>query len=353
MSSETMSPKERWLAVLSGQCPDRLPMDYWSTPEASRNLMQYLGCASEQEVYDRLHIDRVVTVQPQYVGPPLPEGKDLFGCGHRLVDYGSGVYSECVFHPLALYDSVEAIECHYSWPSPDCYDYSGLAAQLEGWQDYPIRGGGSEPFLIYKKLRGQEQAFIDLIEHPEIVSYCLDQLFGLAYENTRRIFEALPGRVLLSYVAEDMGGQEGLMVSLDHIRRFLLPWMKRMIDLVHQAGAYVFFHSDGAIRQVLPDMIDLGIDVLNPIQWRCKDMERHALQRDFGADLVFHGGVDNQQTLAFGSVEDVRREVRENMQIFGGDGCYILAPCHNIQAVSPPENVVAMYETGYAEGWYS
>ena len=77
------------------------------------------------------------------------------------------------------------------------------------------------------------------------------------------------------------------------------------------------------------------------------------MQRDFGADLVFHGGVDNQQTLAFGSVEDVRREVRENMQIFGGDGCYILAPCHNIQAVSPPENVVAMYETGYAEGWYS
>ena len=90
-------------------------------------------------------------------------------------------------------------------------------------------------------------------------------------------------------------------------------------------------------------MIDLGIDVLNPIQWRCEGMDRESLKRDFGNSLVFHGAVDNQQTLAFGTVEDVAREVRENVEILGAGGGYILAPCHNIQAVSPPENVVAMY----------
>ena len=209
---------------------------------------------------------------------------------------------------------------------------------------------GSEPFLIYKSLRGQEQAFIDLIQHPDIVHYCLDKLFDLAYENTRRIYEQMPGRVMLSYVSEDLGSQEGLMFSLEHIREFLLPRMKRIIDLAHEAGVYVFHHSDGAIREVIPDMIEIGIDLLNPIQWRCKEMDREGLKRDFGKDVVLHGGVDNQYTLAFGTVEEVRQEVRDNLRILGAGGGYILAPCHNIQAVSPPENIVAMYETGYREG---
>lgn len=124
-----------------------------------------------------------------------------------------------------------------------------------------------------------------------------------------------------------------------------------MMDLVHAGGAYVFTHSDGAIRPVIADLIAIGMDVLNPIQWRCNGMEREGLKRDFGAQLVFHGGMDNQQTLPFGSVTDVQNEVSENLAILGQDGGYILAPCHNIQAVSPPENIVAMYETGYNEGW--
>jgi len=103
--------------------------------------------------------------------------------------------------------------------------------------------------------------------------------------------------------------------------------------------------------QILPDMVKAGIDVLNPIQWRCRGMDRKALKRDFGQKLVFHGAMDNQQTLPFGTVEDVRREVVENLRILGRGGGYILAPCHNIQANTPPENVVAMYEKGYEEGW--
>ncbi|MDP6701712.1 MAG: uroporphyrinogen decarboxylase family protein, partial [Candidatus Latescibacteria bacterium] len=196
-------------------------------------------------------------------------------------------------------------------------------------------------------------AFIDLIDNPDIVHYCLDKLFELAYENTRRIHEQIPGRVDLSYVAEDMGTQEGLMFSLDHIRQYLFPRMRRMVNLAHQTGAYAFFHSDGAIRRALPEIIDLGIDILNPIQWRCRGMERRALKRDFGGSVVFHGGVDNQHTLAFGSVEDVRQEVRANLKILGAGGGYILAPCHNIQTVSPPENIIALYETGRNEGWTS
>ena len=348
---ESMTPKERWLAVLNREKPDRIPMDYWATGEATQKVMRYLGCSSVEEMFEKLHIDRVVNVGPRYIGPPIKPGYDMYGCRYENVNYGTGVYSECVYHPLAQYNSIEEIERNYTWPTADWFDYSVIPDQIKGKEMYPIRGGGSEPFLTYKNLRGMEQAYIDLILNPDLVHYCLDKLFDFCYENTLRIYEQIPGKVNISYVAEDFGSQEGLLISREHIREFFIPRMKRMIDLAHQAGAYVFFHSDGAIREIIPDMIEAGIDVLNPIQWRCKGMDRKGLKRDFGDKVIFHGGVDNQYTLAFGTVEEVREEVIYNIQVLGDGGGYILAPCHNIQAVSPSENVVAMYETGYEYGW--
>jgi uroporphyrinogen decarboxylase len=379
MPKETMTPRERWLAVLTRQKPDRVPMDYWSTLEATAKLLRHLGLSSDseealvaafkgggqrarlgqrpidvlrREMLDRLHVDYIIGAGPRYVGPRLKPHTDVFGCRYRDIEYGTGAYGECVFNPLAQYNSVEEIERNYTWPVPDWWDYSEIPAQVKGWEHtHPIRGGGSEPFLVYKNLRGQEQAFVDLVEHPEIVHTCLDKLFGLAYANTERIYAQIPGKVMITYVAEDMGSQDGLMLSVRHIREFLLPRMKRIIDLAHSAGAYVFHHNDGAARKILPDMIALGIDVLNPIQWRCKGMEREGLKADFGAKLIFHGAVDNQYTLPFGTVAEVRQEVLDNLRILGAGGGYILAPCHNIQAVSPPENIVAMYETCYENGW--
>ncbi len=352
MSKETMTPRERWFAVLNREKPDRVPMDYWATPEANEKLMRHLGCENERALFDRLHIDKVMSVGPvPYSLGFLGEGEDIFGCRYRDVNYGTGVYSECIYNPLAKYETLEEIEREYKWPSLDGLDYSGIPDQVVGKEDYPIQGGGSEPFLTYKNLRGQEQAFMDLILNPEIVHFCLDKLFDLAYQNTLRIYEQIPGKVMLTYVAEDLGTQAGLMYSPEQIHEFLIPRMKRMMDLAHETGAFVFHHSDGAIREIAPDMIAAGIDILNPIQWRCKGMEREGLKRDFGDKVIFHGGVDNQYTLAFGSVEEVRQEVRDNLRILGEGGGYILAPCHNIQAVSPVENIVAMYEEGYANGW--
>ena len=128
-------------------------------------------------LYERLHIDKVITVGPlliggtagpRYVGPHRPRASDVFGCRYRDVDYGTGVYRECVCQPAGRStQSVDEIEANYSWPSPDWWDYSGIAdADRAAGRSYPIRGGGSEPFLIYKNLRGQEQAFMDLVAEP-------------------------------------------------------------------------------------------------------------------------------------------------------------------------------------------
>jgi len=115
------------------------------------------------------------------------------------------------------------------------------------------------------------------------------------------------------------------MYSLAQIRQFFIPRMKRMIELADAAGAFAFHHTDGASRKIIPDMIEAGIDVLIPIQWRCRGMEREGLKLDFGDRLIFRGGVDNQYTVAFGS-EEVRQEVIDNLRILGEVGGYILAP---------------------------
>lgn len=350
MPKETMTPRERWLAVMRREKPDRVPMDYWGTAEAMRKLCDHLGCDAA-EAFERLHIDQPVMASPSYVGPQPTDGADIYGIKWRMMDYGTGAYNESVYAPLAQYNSVEEIEANYTWPDPDWYDYSHLPEWIRDYEDKPIRGGGSEPMLLYKRLRGEEQAFIDLIENPDIVHYCMDKLFEIAYQNTLRTFEAIPGHVTITYVAEDLGGQTALMYSPSQIREFLFPGMKRMIELVKQNGAFVFHHTDGAVRQILPDLIELGIQVLNPVQWRCPGMEREGLKRDFGDKVIFHGGVDNQYTIPFGSVEEVRQEVIDNLRILGGGGGYILAPCHNIQSVGPAENVVALYEAGYEYGW--
>lgn len=345
-----MTPRERWLTVLNHQKADRVPVDYRATAEATCRLMDHLGVADMEKMLKRLHIDPVVDVGPRYVGPTVPPGEDVFGIRYQNSDYGLGVYSDVVYHPLAQYETVAEIGANYRWPDPDWWDYSGIPDQIVGKEDCVLRGGGSEPYATYKFLRGVERGYLDLIEKPDMVHYCLGKLYELCYQQTLRTYEAVPGRVIWTWVAEDVGSQEGLLVSLAHIREFFLPHMKRMIDLVHSAGAFSFHHSDGAVRENIPNIISIGVDVLDPVQWRAKGMDREGLARDFGDKLVFHGAMDNQHTLVYGTVEDVKQEVVDNIRILGRYGGYILGPCHNLQVVSPPENIVAMYDTAYEVG---
>jgi uroporphyrinogen decarboxylase len=346
-----MTPKERWLAVLRRQKPDRVPMDYWATPEMDQKLLRHFGYDDIWDVFRLLHIDRAVVVAPTYAGPPRPENANDFGVIFEKAHYSSGVYDEAVYHPLAKYKSVAELKADYVWPQADWFDYSSLPSQLAGKEEYPVEGPFSEPFYLYKDLRGMEQSFVDLAENPEFVHYCLDKLFEYEYERILRTFEALSGKVTYIAVGEDFGTQDDLMYSLQHIREYFLPQMKKMMKLVHEGGAFVMTHSDGAIRKVIPDLIEIGMDILNPVQWRCKDMEREGLKRDFGDKIIFHGAMDNQQTMPFGSSDDVRQQVLENLRILGADGGYILAPCHNLQVITPVENILAMYETAYAQGW--
>ncbi|HUU08942.1 MAG TPA: uroporphyrinogen decarboxylase family protein [Phycisphaerae bacterium] len=348
-----MTSRERWLALLAGEKPDRVPTDYWATGEVTARLLKDLSCADTDALYERLHIDGVdfAHLPPTVHHHPDDPEADIWGVRNRRVDYGAGTYDEVAFSPLAGARTVDDVEA-FAWPDPDAHDFDAFRAnvgRLSGRR--AVRCGSFEPFLLYCSMRGMEQAYMDLLTEPDIARAILGRLFDYHYRVNERMFDLARGRIDLTYVAEDLGSQAGLLMGLDLIRRFLLPNQKRMADLARSHGIHVFYHTDGAAREVIPDLIEVtGIEVLNPIQWRCRGMDREGLVRDFGRRIAFHGAVDNQQTLAFGTPDDVRREVLENLRIFAWPARWICAPCHNIQPVSPTENIVAMYETVYENG---
>jgi len=338
-----LTPRQRWLALFHREPVDRVPTDIWATPEVWRKLREAVG----DDVVDRLDIDAPAHAGPRPLRDHHPDDPqaNLWGVRHQEVDYGSGVYREVSHRPLAHVESVDQVRA-FRWPSPDDYDYSTVTDAVErNARHRPLRAGGYEPFLLYCHLRGLEQGFEDLLLHPDLAEAILGRIFDFFHEHNRRIFEAAGrGAVDLFYLAEDLGSQHGPLFSLELYRRFLRPGQQRMAELAQHYGAYVFYHTDGAARPFLPDLVEtVGIDLLNPLQWNCPGMELDALARDFGDRLVFHGGIDNQHTLPFGSPDEVRAQVRHVREQLG-DARWICAPCHNLQAVTPVENITAMYE---------
>ena len=341
-----MTPRERWLALFAREKPDRVPTDYWATDEVTARLMKELRCADLEQLYVKLNIDGVTRIEPPRTKEHHPDDpySDIWGLRRRRMDYGAGTYDEFETHPLARVTTVEEVHA-YSWPSAEEHDYEAFKAMVRTIPRHRfVRCGEYEPFLLYCAMRGLEQGLMDFLEHPDILQAALDHIFRYYYELNQRTFEIGKGVIDIAYLAEDLGGQTGLLMSADNIRTFILPNQKKMADLARSYSIHIFYHTDGDVRSMIPDLINVtGIELLNPIQWRCPSMERRALVHDFGEKIIFHGAMDNQQTLPFGTKDDVRKEVQDNLEIFRG-ARWICAPCHNLQPITPTENIVAMYD---------
>ena len=174
----------------------------------------------------------------------------------------------------------------------------------------------------------------------------IDDIFSIFFtEYHRRCFEAGRGLIDITQVTDDFGAQTGLLISPTMFDTFYRVPMQRAIDLAKSFGIIVFHHDDGDLRQLLPTFVEIGIDVLNPIQWRCGDWDLAALKAEYGAQLCFHGGVDNQRTLPFGTPDDVWAEVQHLIATLASDQTgFIIAPCHNLQPNISIENIIALYE---------
>ncbi len=351
-----MSHRDRILAAIHHQPTDRPPTDIWATQEVWDKLLAHFGADDRLTVYDKLGIDGIMGIAPPYIGPELrvdptwPAGyhEDAWGMGYQQQAYATGAYGEQVHYPLAQAETIADLEA-YRWPSPDWYDYAvlpELAAQCGG---RAIMCGYTAVFYYHNKLRGLELSLMDPILRPEFTHYLVRRISEFFNEYHRRCFEAGRGVIDITQVTDDFGSQHGLLVSPRIFDTFYRAAVQRSIDLAKSYGITVFHHDDGDCRKLLPRLTEMGIEILNPIQWRCGDWDLPALKAQFGGRLCFHGGVDNQVTLPWGTADDVRAEVRRLLAELAPDRTgLIVAPCHNLQAVSPVENIIALYEAASA-----
>ena len=341
------TPRQRWLAIFQGGALDRVPTDYWSTWELHQKLVAAVGGDGE-ELSRKLGIDHPRNVWPRRLREHHPDDPlaDMWGIRHQTIDYGTGQYGEVAYHPLANMTSVAEVH-QFRWPSPDDFDYSTVSDALAKDDGYRIvKGGGYEPFLLYCAMRGMEQASGDLLISPEIADAVLGHLFDFAYEQNRRIWQAGGGKIDMMYLAEDLGGQHRPLFGLETYRRFLLPGQKKMADWRGPSASASFTTPTARARVFVPDLIDVvGMDILNPLQCgSTQGMELPGLVRDFGKHVAFHGGIDNQQTVPLRQCHHQRPARSAERCQDHGKRPLDLHLCHNIQAVSPVENVLAMYD---------
>jgi uroporphyrinogen decarboxylase len=304
-----------------------------------------------------LHIDGFAWLFPEYCGPAMPtvpegESIDVWGIRYQQCDYGAGAYNETCYHPLAEAQTIEDLD-RFRWPNPDWFSYAPMRQKAsDARARQAVKCGYMAPFFLHTLLRGLERALMDPYERPEFTQYLMTRITDYLYEHHARMFEACAGLIDVGDVTDDLGCQAGPIMRMDVFRAFYRPHTERLTGLCREFGLKVFHHDDGGIRPFIPDLIEIGMDILNPIQWTCPGMERIDLKRDFGGKLCFHGGVENQRILAFGTPGEVRAEVRACIDSLGSDGTgYILAPCHNIQPVTTVVNIIAMYDEAHHYGF--
>jgi uroporphyrinogen decarboxylase len=343
-----MNHRERILAAINHQPLDRLPTDLWATQEVFDKLYAHFHVDNVLDLYDRLEIDGIMDVPPPYVGPPLKVDGDYrvdeWGMGYRKQAYTAGVYDEQVHYPLAGAETIADLEA-YPWPSLDWYDYTALPSLIARYPGRVISTGYTAVFYWHNRLRGLERSLMDPLLRPEFTHYLIERVSDFFSEYHRRCYEAARGLIDITQVTDDFGSQFGLLISPKVFDTFYRQPMQRAIDLAKSYRIAVFHHDDGDLRPLLPRLVEMGIHILNPIQWRCGDWDLVALKTQYGAKLCFHGGADNQHTLPFGTPDEVRSQVRWLFEALGHDRTgFILAPCHNLQAITPVENILAMYD---------
>jgi uroporphyrinogen decarboxylase len=349
-----MNSRERMLAAMNRQPVDRVPTDIWATSEAWEKLRRHFG--PDADLMAALHIDGLAGVDAPYVGPPLPtvgadETINYWGLRTRRVEHGTGAYQELSVHPLAGAATAADLDA-YAWPRTEWFDYSGMRKQAEELRvTRVVSCGYMAPFFFHNLLRGLEQSLIDPLADPAFTHELVGRISDFFYAHHRRMFEACAGLIDVAQVTDDLGSQTGPLIGMDLYREFYAPQHQRFIDLCHEFGIKVFHHDDGSCRAFLPLLVEMGIDILNPVQWVCPGMDMVELKAEFGRRICFHGGIENQRILPFGTPDEVRAEVRHCIDALAADGTgYILAPCHNIQGNTPVENIIAMYDEAWTYG---
>jgi uroporphyrinogen decarboxylase len=347
---ETLTGRERVRLALGHRQTDRVPIALVCAginPPALRDLDAFLrrerGVSAEQWL---LPLVDIVQVDPAYAGPPLAARTDIWGVERREVSYGAGSYDEISRHPLAGAVTPADVRAH-PWPDPAWFDYAGLpgmiaAARAE--RDRAVMVWNGNIFETSWYMRGLEQMLVDVMIDEELAWSIMERVTDFFVSFFDRVLAAA-GTVDLVFTADDIGDQRGLLMPKQKWQRLLVPHHARLNAVIHGHGAKVIYHTDGSIMDAVDGLVDMGIDVLQALQFSADNMDPVRLKGGWGDRLCFAGGVSVQTTLPFGTPDDVRREVEQRIRVLGAGGGYILGPSHYIQAGTPAANIAALFDT--------
>ena len=397
-----MNSRERVLLTLNHQQPDRVPVDLGGTRQSGiaastyHRLTRHLGISSTARVFDvyqmlaeverpvqeRFGVDVVGLYRPAVAFGIRNEGWkpwQLFDGTPVEVPGGFAPVSEpsgdlvllreqariarmpkdgYYFDRLEKYPGAAHVDVDRFQPprlsDEDCNHLRQRAEALYQNTDFAIVAPLGPPYeLFYGMGTGDFEAWmVTLAMEPDYVDALSDKLVTAWLDNLQRFVQAVGDRVQVLQICDDFGTQQSLFISVKMFRERFLPFYKRGLDWIHEhTQMKVMLHSDGALFPLIPSLIEMGVDILNPVQTSAKGMDPTRLKEDFGDRLVFWGAsLDCQQTLPFAAPDDVAREVEQHVRTFAPGGGYVFAPVHNIQAGVPPENVVAMFDAARSLG---
>ncbi|MBN1418993.1 MAG: hypothetical protein JXP34_09470 [Planctomycetes bacterium] len=341
-----MIPRERVLRAVRRERVDRTPRDFWAERPAWNRLLARLGAggaSAEERVLEDLGIDirHLGAKEPAEVEVAPGLFRNHWGEQYVYRQTPWGLMRDDRKGALAGACSLDDLRA-FPFPSPDDFDYSEIDERCRLWDRHAIVYGFADVWQRPGLVRGWEEWFIDLIERPDWVRFLCRTFTDFYLEDYARAAEASGGRIDIYLLISDLGTQRGPLISLEMFRSFVAPYLREMTERIHALGGLVLFHSCGAIGTFIPDLIALGVDILDPIQPTGSDMAPERLKADFGDRLCFHGGIDMQRLLPVGTPDEVRAEAHRYCDAFGGTG-YILSPAHLFQPDVPPENILAMY----------
>ncbi len=364
-----MISRERVTRAFSHQETDRPPIDFGATVvtcldiEAYRQLKRHVGIQRDddhiidhtmgtvapcEELQERFGSD-FRRVSMNYTAPQIVNDRFVNGFGIEFRRASPHEYFDVIRHPLAdaEIEDLDAMQL----PDPDDPRlYHGIgqrAAELYANTPYALVADFGVPgfYETSQKLRGYENLACDLLLNVDFLETLYSKLLELQKRYFDNYLRAVGKYISVICYADDLGMQDRLQMAPDTYRAVIKPWHKKIFSYIHErTDAKILLHSCGAVSSVIPDLVEAGVDILNPVQLRAAEMEPQKLKESFGRDIIFWGGIDEQHLLPYGTPQEVREESRRVARILSRDGGYVFAPSHNFQSDTPSENILAMYD---------
>lgn len=346
-----MTSKERVLRNYSFQEVDRFTIDFCAESAVYAALRDHFGVNDDLRLMELLHVDFRYP-KPRWIGFPLvdKEGRptDYFGIPRR----GAGDFGYPVVHPMAEVSSIADVEAYPRWPAPDMWDYDRYAEDCRAFDRHAVLGGAWAWFFEAAcELVGMDRFFYLMADKPEVAHAMLRKITGFMERTSQIMFEKAGKYIDICFTGDDYGFQTGPMMSPRMFDEFVRPYLQRIYDVGKRNGKPIMHHSCGSVARFIPAFLEMGLNILEPVQVRAAGMDAKELAARFGGRLCFHGSIDTQGTLPFGSPEDVRREVFARVATFKPYGGFTIAPSQHLLTDIPVANIVAMYEAAWHAAW--